>query len=548
MYAHKNNYMMRYFLTMLLIALFSMTMFGQGAPDIYKGKVSFISSQNVYVKFNSTKEIEVGDTLFKKINGIIKPVLVVNNKSSSSSVCTPLVDGGINVSDEIIFYPKTPIETKEETTEETPIVNEGPNPENEVTGSEPLQEKEEEKEEFKQKIKGRITASSYSNLTESGERHRMRYAFSLRGDNLKNSRFSTDNYITFRHTIGEWNRVQSNLGDALKIYSLSVKYDFDKTSSLTLGRKINPKFSSIGAIDGLQYEKGVGQFRLGVIAGSRPDYLDYGINFNLMQAGAYVGFVSDKTKKYRQSTLGIVEQRNGGNVDRRFIYFQHSGEIITNLNLFTSFEADLYENINNEIKNKASLTNLYVSLRYRLSRKFRVSASYDTRKNIIYYESYKNFIDRLIENETRQGLRFGFNFRPVKFITWGVNSSLRFQSNKSNVSRNANSYVTISRIPIVNVRASLRVNFLETGYLSSKIYSIRVSKDIIKNKVSGDAYFRIVKYDYKNSDFTVQQKIAGVNCSIRLSKKLSFYVYYEGTYIKQGATYTRFNSKIIQRF
>lgn len=525
-----------------------MSMFGQNVPNLEIGKVSFMSSQNVYVKFASTKEIEIGDTLFSKKESLLIPVLVVSNKSSSSCVCTPLIEGGINVSDEIYFQ-KVIEEKKENIIEKNRTIDGETVQEDIAENNIVAPEKEEEVEIFKkQKIKGRVSVSSYSNLSESGESHRMRYAFSFRGNNLKNSRFSTDNYITFRHTIGEWDRVQENLSDALKIYSLAIKYDFDQTSSLTFGRKINNRISSMGAIDGLQYEKGLGQFKLGVIAGSRPDYSDYSVNFDLMQAGAYLSHVSNKTKKYRQSTLGFVEQRNSGNVDRRFVYFQHSGEIINNLNFFTSFEFDLYENINNEVKNKLDLTNLYTSLRYRFSRKFRISLSYDNRKNIIYYESYKDFIDRLIENETRQGLRFGINIRPMKYITWGINSSLRFQKNEGNISRNLNSYVSISRIPAINARASIRVNFLETGFLSSKIFGIRISKDIIKNKVSGDVYFRRVAYDYKNSEQTVQQNIAGLNCSIRLLKKLSFYVYYENTFKKQSPTLTRFNTKIIQRF
>ena len=115
----------------------------------------------------------------------------------------------------------------------------------------------------------------------------MRYAFLLRGNNLGNSRFSIENYITFRHTINEWEEVKDNLNRALKVYSLALRYDFNKTSSLTIGRKINPKISSMGAIDGIQFEAGKGNFILGAIIGSRPDYLDYGLNFNLFQYISY---------------------------------------------------------------------------------------------------------------------------------------------------------------------------------------------------------------------------------------------------------------------
>ena len=41
---------------------------GQGVSENLQGKVSFVSSQNVYVKFKSTAGISVGDTLYTLSN------------------------------------------------------------------------------------------------------------------------------------------------------------------------------------------------------------------------------------------------------------------------------------------------------------------------------------------------------------------------------------------------------------------------------------------------------------------------------------------------
>jgi len=521
---------------------------GQNQTVLEKGTVSFVSTQKIYVKFASTKNINIGDTLFINKNGKSVPALVVDNKSSTSAVCTPLLSEKMKVADELMAVtilkeePKIP----EEPTEEPPTVAEG------YGGKERVQtpvRHRGKKDKSKQKIKGRISAASYSSISNFKTTNRMRYGLSFRGDNLKNSKFSTDNYLTFKHTLGQWQKVRDNLGNALKVYSLSVKYDFDETSSLTFGRKINPKISSIGAIDGLQYERGLGRsFLLGAIVGSRPDHTDYGLNLNLLQIGAYVSYVSKNPDNFQQSTLGFIEQRNHSNVDRRFIYFQHSGELLKNLNFFSSAELDLYQNINEVAQTKLRLTSLFLSLRYRASKKLRFSASYDNRKNIIYYETYKNFIDRLIENETRQGLRFGVNYRPLKYVSWGVNTSLRFQKSSANVSRNLNSFISVNRIGGINLRTSLRANFLQTNFLTSRIFGIRLSKDIIPRKLNGDFYFRVVDYNYKNSDTTVHQNIAGMSLSLRLLKKLTFYVYYEGTFDNQNPTFHRFNTKIIQRF
>ena len=63
-------------------------------------------------------------------------------------------------------------------------------------------EAETEKESpFKQRIKGRISASSYNTFSDYKNSHRMQYAFSFQGRNIKNTGFSLDSYISFRHTM-----------------------------------------------------------------------------------------------------------------------------------------------------------------------------------------------------------------------------------------------------------------------------------------------------------------------------------------------------------
>lgn len=401
---------------------------------------------------------------------------------------------------------------------------------------------------YKQKVKGRISAASYSNLYGSEQTHRMRYALTYQGNNLGNSRFSTDNYITFRHTIGEWNQVTENFNNALKVYSLSVKYDLDKHSSISLGRKINQRISSMGAIDGLQVEKGLNHFLVGAIVGSRPDYADYRLNLNLFQAGIYVGHTNNNLQKRRETTFAVVEQRNHGNTDRRFAYFQHTNAITKNLSLFGSFEVDMYQVVDSVVTNSMSLTNLLLTFRYKLSKKISITGGYDNRKNIIYYESYKSYIDQLIDDETRQGLRLGVNYRISKRITWGANGSWRFQKSNINLSKNVNTYLNFSRLPWINASASLSANFLQTGYLDSKIYGARLTKEIVRGKLNSEVYYRRVEYNYSNYENKILQDIGGIDLSWNITRKLAFYVYYEGTFDKTRQTYHRFNTRIIQRF
>lgn len=517
--------------------------------DIEKGTVSYVSSQNVYVKFASTKSINIGDTLFVKKGAEFIPALHVNNKSSVSCVCSKFIADTIRVTDEI--FAKT---MREEPKQEEKVKDGSDKEKSSVSDKSKQQSVRKEddavvRKKTIQKIRARLSAASYSTLSDRGDRTRMRYAFSMQGNNIQNSKFSTDVYVTFRHTLNEWDAVKANLNDALKIYSLAVKYDIDESSSVTLGRKINAKISSLGAVDGIQYERGIGgSFLAGVIAGARPDMLDYSINTNLVQAGLYIGQVSGKNKRPQQSTLGIIEQRNKSAVDRRFIYFQHSNDLLKNLNFFSSGEMDLYEKINNETRNKLSLTNLFVSLRYRFSKKFNASISYDNRRNIIYYESYKSYIDQLIDNETRQGFRAGMNFHPLAFIMWGINASWRFQKDNANESKNVNSYLNFNRIPVIKASFSLTANYLKTSYINSRIYGVKLMKDIFKGKVNGEVYYRKVNYYYEYYGYSTKQNIVGASLSWQIMRPLSLYAFCEQTLDSQNNNYLMINTKIMYRF
>lgn len=556
---------MRYLLSIFYFLTLAIQLFGQEINSPESGKVSYVTSQNVYVKFESTESINIGDTLFLTSKGNLIPALIVDNKSSISCVCSPISKTSISVSDEIFIQKLKVTNAQEENPsalQENDAVSNGNQPryrannssetnENQslsIEESESLTKSDKVTSKFKQDISGRVSITSFNTLGESNANHRMRYTLALRGDHLGNTRLSMESFVTFRHTLDEWDEVKNNVNSALKFYSLALAYDFSSTSRVILGRRINPKISSMGAMDGIQIEQKIGNVLFGALVGSRPDYLDYSLNLDLFQYGAYVSHELSAKTKFMQNTLGYIEQRNNAKIDRRFIYFQHNSSLTRNLNLFTSAEVSLYENINDEPKNVFDLTNLYASLRYRFSRKLSVSASYDSRKNVQYYETFKSFIDRLIEQETRQGIRLNANYRIYKNIIWGVNAGWRFQKSERNLSKNLNSYLTFSRIPSLNIRTTLTANFLQTNYLNSKIFGIRVSKDIIPRKLDGNINFRMVDYRYLNYESVTKQNIAGINLSWNIIRKLTLYMDYEGTFDHQNILYHRIYTKIIQRF
>ncbi len=525
------------FIFILFFLIVSSIIYGQDSDEIIKGKVSFVTSKNIYVKFNSTKSINIGDTL--QISNKTTPCLIVKNKSSISCVCSKIGDCDVKKDDEVIYKNSNKVEKIKK---EKQVVN------NEDDDIIVIEDKEKKQSLYKQNIKGRISASSYSNISGDGnDRHRLMYRFSLNADHINNSKFSIESYLNYRQYLNseESKPTKENI---FKVYNLALRYDIDPSFSVVIGRKINNKISSVGAIDGLQVEKYFGAYYIGLISGFRPDIFDYSFNSDLFEYGAYIGWKSDNKSLYSQTTMGLLEQRNGSEIDRRYTYFQHSSTIMKKLNIFSSIELDIYSKVNGVESNDIRLTNFYLSASYRFSRKFDFTLSYDSRKKIFYYETYQTEIEQLLNDDlARQGLRMRINVKPIKQVNTGLSYSKRFQRDELNKSDNIYGYISLSRIPIIEGRFSINVNYNLSNYLESKILSLRYSRILIKKKLYADFYFRIVNYNYLNRNMTNEQNYYGVNFSYNISRKLKFAIFGELSNSELKENY-RINIKIIKRF
>ena len=492
-----------------------------------EGEVSYKSSQNTYVKFSNTENISIGDTLFIQQGSVLVPALVVNNKSSISVIANSIGSISLQKGDKIIATIPEKKEDKEDVvlTKDPDYITEIGK---EVAPVKPLKKEPVQQEEFK----GRISVSSYSNLSSSSDNnnHRMRYRFSMDAKNINNSKISAETYIRFSHNSGEWDEVKDDVFNALKIYNLALRYDANETTSIWLGRKINQKVSNVGVIDGVQVEKRFGNFSLGAIAGSRPDYENYSFNFDLMQFGGYVEHRINNQVGSMQNTFSFFEQKYNSNTDRRFAYYQHSNSLLKNLFFFASFEVDLYKLEEEKSKSTFDLTSMYLSMRYRVSKQVSLSGSFDRRKNVIYYETFKSLAFQILENETRQGIRFRVNYRPTNRLSLGGKIGFRSRKAELKDSKNYYAYVSYRNIPGINSNVTLSTAILQTHYLDGMVYKLRLSRDLIPGKLFAGINYSYVDYQYTYNNSDLLQHIGEANLSWRISKKLSLSANYEGTF------------------
>ena len=513
---------------------------GQDTLRIHEGKVSFVTSKNVYVKFDNTKGIQIGDTLSTVAGKKLNPALVVNRLSSTSAVCTPLTQKTFQKGERMGYYLKLVAEAKPAKVEK---------PKKDKYSLAGKNKKSKGLSQKKESMKARLSVASYSNIREQRTpSNKLVYRLSVAGNRLGESNFSVSSYVNYREIYDQRYEKAGRETKLLRVYNLSGTYAVDSSFSVTLGRKINYKASSLGVIDGVQGEKIIRKkFFVGGILGYRPDYKNYGINTDLLEYGTYFGHSSQGQKVYAQTTLGLLEQRFFGKLDRRYTYFQHSSNWNRKLNIFSSFEIDLFKNINGVKSSDFRLTNLFVSTRYRFSRRFSLGASYDSRQRVIYYETYKTDIEKLLADEARQGFRVRLNARPLKLLNVGLSIGKRFQASGQNESNNLNGFASYSKLPLVEGRLSVNYNYNQSNYLISNILGFRYSRSYFTGKLSHEVYYRMVHYNYLSSLLAPKYNYFGTAFRFRLSRVLSFSLLGEYVPDKLSDKY-RVNARATYRF
>ena len=507
------------------------------------GKISFVTTQNIYVRFESTNGIIKNDTLYSRKNGQLTPSLVVQFVSSTSCSGISIQNIQPKVNDELVAFIK-PASISKDTIAAAPLKKDN------IPVSPVKTESAGKNYYSKKNIYGNISVSSYSNLSNSPRSvntQNWRFALSLDADSLLNSGLSVSNYINFSYRADRWGEVSRNIGEALRIYDLALKYKFNDRTNIVFGRKINPRTSNLGAIDGLQFETGLNKFTFGLVAGSRPNFSDYGYNIKMFEYGGYL-YRSDSLGGINmQNTVGIFQQTNNFRTDRRFLYFQHNDMITQSLSFFFSSEFDLYRRQKGIEENVFNLTSLFLLGSYSPNNWLSLSASYDARKNVIYYETFKSFADSVLESATRQGLSFRVNLRPFNYLFIGLNSGYRSSKDDPRPSRNYGINVSYLQLPLILSSVYLNYNKIESGYLDGDYYGITLNKDFFNGGMNIGIGYKKIDYRYPGVANKILQNIGSADISWRIFTNTFISCNYEGTF-QDVSSYSRLYIGVNVRF
>jgi hypothetical protein len=516
----------RYF--KIFVLLFAASVFAQSNHEkIISGNISYISAQNIYVQFENTNGIEVGDTLFIKEKNKYLPALKVEHKSSTSCSGFAITNKKLEVKTQLYAFIKTADNQSNEEQKDSvtfaPVIV--------PTVTESTIETKTTLEPIPT-LSGKISVQSYSNFSNnysSIDYQRWRYTFQLNAERIANSGFSYSHYINFAYRADDWSTVTSDLFNALRVYDLAVRYNFTERSLLWLGRHLNYKISNISSIDGLQFETGVNEWTFGAAVGSRPDFNNMGLNLKLFEYGVYVNRVDLLSFGDMQNTLGYFEQTNDFKTDRRFLYFQHSNSLIQNTRIFLSSEIDLFKKEMGKSKSDFSLTSLYTSINVRPNEYFSIFLSYDARKNVIYYETTPDTLQQLIDKTTREGFRTRITVRPVRNLYLGGDYGYRFRKGDLKPSNNYGGYITYAQIPLIESSATVSYSKIYSSYVQGDMWSANLNRPIVYGLDIWLGY-RFTDYKFGQGIDDLKQHSASINLNTYFFKPVLLNITYEGIF------------------
>ncbi len=508
------------------------------------GKITFITTQNIYLKFDDTEGIASGDTIYFQQRGKAIPIVLVKFVSSGSCAGEKLSKTDLKVGDEVFAW------VKPESIKTPAVVKAGAEKDTNIAKTDSKSIKVANKfVKDRSNFYGSFNANSFTNYTNVNNTpglQRWNYTLNMKADKIGGSQFYFSNYMNLAYMSNEWRDVKANVFNNLRVYDFSFGY---KTSDFNVwaGRHINYNISNIGPVDGLQMEKSFGNFAFGGVAGSRPDLFSMGYNFKYFEYGAYITRADSSSTGSMQNTVALFQQTYNHKTDRRFLYLQHNDNLLSDVSLFASSEIDLYKVSNNVPVKDFSLTSLYLSMQYAPWRALSINLSYDARKNIVYYESFKTFIDSLFDNQMRQGLRLGFYIRPATFTFINLGGGYSYQRGDLRPSRNFNVSITQSEIPIFDISLTVSANQIIGSYQNGSIYGVSISKYIPFNVSTITVGFSNVTYNFGGMTNKFLQKEITVDLSTRIFYSLFFNLYYEGDF-SGTTTYSRLMSGINFRF
>jgi hypothetical protein len=444
------------------------------------GKVTFLSSGNVYVVRPENVECHEGDTLTIARNNKNIALFFVTGVSSKSVVGKNVPDSvKIAVGDSVFGFK---VMQKK----------------NDATIPQNIREKKNT-EPSGNIIRGRIALqqSSVLNATNSDfSFHQPSAIVNISIERLANSFWNLSLYTNSQYTLSSNNtRFRNSSRSCTRFYNLFFDYSNPHEAlSYSFGRIQSKLALGLGAFDGVQVLYRTAPFIFGFSGGSQPNYRTSGIETINTKFSQFVHYqFHTEEQLHYEATIAYTKQMRKGKLDREFLYMQNSFSTTRLFKLYHSTEIDFSEIHRGAVEKKLHITNTYFSLGSTPLDWLSLSAGYDATRTVYLFETNNSIADSLFDKTLQQGFRFSANVRTENGLAFNVFSNIRLRENDTRKSVNNGIGMYMGNILSSQINGGIRTSLLKGLYANALTLCAEASREIFSGIV---ATIKIEEYTY----------------------------------------------------
>ena len=461
-----------------------------GQTNSRPGEVTYITGENVYVRFPSTDGLAAGDTL-RGEDGT--PCLVVQQMSSTSCVTVPIGGCTPEVGQAMLATIATPPPADVALSESPAPTESSANPpalpaaSAAATAFPPM------------RISGSVTAATFA-TSALRDNHaslttaRATFRVNLGAENLASLPLDLDLAGNFQSIYRDASSSAPGWRQRNTFYQAAATYRFTSSGvALTAGRRLARGFSTIGSIDGLHGEWRRGAWVAGALAGYQPGLLTNALDTDRPAYGLHVGKRSRGEDMRTDWRLGFLAQSFAGATDRQFVFGQCDLDLGNTLQLFASGEWDVYATAGYE---RSGPRALFGSVQWQFAPGWSAYLSGDKRAPIMRFSSFESatlqsLMDRPAQTvyRTRLSGRIAANHR----LTLGLSD----RRETTSIGRTTQLRYTWSDLPRVGGRLGYSAFNTRMPMMTNLSQRVSYDADLGREDVRMEIHYRWVRTSFE---------------------------------------------------
>lgn len=499
----------------VLLAILWIASTGQpGTPARKSATVTYIASEGIYIDAGRASGLEVGDTLIVRRSGERVARIFITNISSQSAAAQSVDQTmPIEVGDQVGLPGQTEVSPEPKRTQDS-------------TQQKPTKSISRNKNR-PDRMRGHITfgTSWHTDMTGSSRRW---FRPALRTKLTVPKVGGTNLELSWRHTIRLYHRataLSSGHGAnewSHQVYELALSTGPGTGTEWALGRVLAPQVRGMGYIDGGYYTRSLGGgYQVGIAGGAVPDLQTSGVRTSRNKIGIFAAWKTDHRDTWHlDMSAALSGEYESGELSREFLYLQSAYMRGRWLSWFQSVELDYNRSWRFELADtRFDISSYYSSANVQLHRKFSLQLSWDSRKQVRYFE-VRDLPDTLFDDRSRRGLKTGFRYTISNRVVIRGSSSFRFREGPAADNKLYFFSTRFSKFPMARHSMTFSVTRLVTqftsGYRPVIMYRLPIRRRVSVN-IMAAAHF------YKTGTIETRHYYLDVNSSYTFGKR--YYLY-----------------------